>query len=304
MKRTLMMALPLGVLFGISALSAQPVPAPQAAASGNSTLAPARSPSDRLVLVLPQYAPSQSASPWLGKAIQQDMVADLIQMTHSRVIAPASAPAASDEQAALEAARSAGAEFVVYGQLQTSGNNVRVTGQVLDAAHGQTLGSIKATAPADDLFPLEDSLAAQAARALAPALGLATARAPQTQPGGEYQPYVSGPQPIYSVPDYYSAPEVSPPTYYSDSPYYYPDYGYGAYPYWGGGIIIGGAFGGFHDHDHFHGGGGFHSGSHFGGFGHGPMGGGGGFHGGGSLGVHGGAIGGTHGGGGGGGGHR
>src|SRR5579872_6570892 len=99
MNRTLFLALPLSVLVAACAIGAEPVPVPDAPAPQYAAGAPARAPADRVVLVLPVYSPSQSASPWLGKAIQQDIVADLTQMTRSRVIAPASAPAASDEQA-------------------------------------------------------------------------------------------------------------------------------------------------------------------------------------------------------------
>jgi TolB-like protein len=219
-------------------------------------------PNETTVLVLPIAAPPGGAYASLGRGIQQDMAADLTTMTHGRVIAPAAAPGAVDEQSALETGRRESARFVVWGAAQVSGDQLRVTGQVLDTSSGQPLAALKATAPLDNLFPLEDSLAAQAARALPPPVGIA--QAPQTQPAPQapVEPYAAQPlpqtgaEPYVSVSPgeaaapYYSYTEELPPTYYTYNQYYaYP--GYWAYPYWGlyGGIGFGYG-GGFWPHHH------------------------------------------------------
>jgi TolB-like protein len=238
--------------------------------------APANTPVNPVIVVLPIAPPMNSDNAWVGKAIQQDMVIDLSQMTHGRVIAPPSATPATNEQAALDQARQVNAGFVVYGQAQMSGNQIRVVGQVLDVSTAKPLDSLKATAPADNLFPLEDSLAGQAAHALPYPLGLAGAPQPpaQSEQQGQTPAYASQPPPqnqpyssaqISSAPQgdpYYSYVDTYPPTYYAYNPYYY------TYPYWYspyGSLWIGfggGGYwhtpyywhGGYYGHPYYHGG--------------------------------------------------
>ena len=84
----------------------------------------------------------------------------------------------------IRAARDANADYVTFGNAQVLGSQLRVTGQVLDARTGQTVSPLKVTAPVDNLFPLEDALAAQAARAISPtsAASLPKARWISSQP--------------------------------------------------------------------------------------------------------------------------
>src|SRR5579859_4256111 len=67
--------------------------------------------SSSTILVLPIEPPTGGYG-WVGRAIQQDILVDLTQMTHSRVLAPSTAPA-DDSTAALRAARDANANYVV-----------------------------------------------------------------------------------------------------------------------------------------------------------------------------------------------
>jgi TolB-like protein len=123
-------------------------------------------PADTTVLVLPFSSPSNANQQWIGKAVQQDLLTDLTEGTTTHVIAPSSIAPADDNDAALRAARDRNAAFVVFGQAQSTDKEVRLTGQVLDVASGTTLGALKATGPADELFHLEDALAGQAFMAL------------------------------------------------------------------------------------------------------------------------------------------
>ena len=243
------------------------------------------------MLLLPIAAPSGSYS-WVGRAIQQDVEVDLTQMGIARVIAPASGSVVDDTPAALKAARDAGATHVVYAQAQISGNQMRVIGQVLDVNDGKQLAAIKMTAPADNLFPLEDGLSVQIARALPGGPeALASAAAAQNQQQQQRPTVVYGqPSDTNTVtqqpaPQYYSTtPDYTPYTTnnyvytypYDDSyGYGYPYYGYGYYPF---GLYYGGfGFYGGHYYNHFRGsgfrggfgggfhGGGFHGGGHVGG---------------------------------------
>jgi len=222
--------------------------------------APATQPANSVLLVLPITAPAQPDQAWMGRAIQQDLVADLSQMSTARVISPSTMSPANDEQSALDQARMAGAGFAVYAQAQVSGNQLRVTGEVLDVTAGKPIGSLKATAPTTNLFPLEDSLAAQTVHALPYPLGMAGAPQPP-QPSYSSQSVPQTPQysPVQvptetAASPYYSYTEVVPPTYYSYNPYYY-SYPYWGYPYYGpywGGVYLG--FGGYWGGHYWHGG--------------------------------------------------
>jgi len=216
----------LATFLGASAAAAAPATQPTTAVGS------------RVLLVLPFIPPPQGGYAWIGKSIQQDLTADLMQGTHLQVIAPASQMPATDAHEALEAARALGAGFVLYGQSQVSGSNLRVTGQVLDVAMGHPLAGLKATAPTDDLFPLEDTLASQAALSLSRAVGAEAATTPPAAPQEAYVPQ-EAPNEIYPPPQppppaYYSYQE--PPSYsYDNYDYYYPYPDYYANPYWGWG---------------------------------------------------------------------
>ncbi|HEY2585526.1 MAG TPA: hypothetical protein VGI81_07175 [Tepidisphaeraceae bacterium] len=118
------------------------------------------------VLVLP-FAPLNPAEtqPWLGKSIQQSVVADLTAAAPGRVLS--TDDTAADAAAAVDAAKRAGATVVVLGHVATAGNDLRVTGQVFDVSTGKPVTAIKATAPAADVFTLEDELAEQIRRRVA-----------------------------------------------------------------------------------------------------------------------------------------
>ena len=230
------------------------------------------------VLVLP-FASASGGNDWMGKAVQQDLLTDLTQGTTTRVLAPSSAAAAHDSEAALLTARNSGASIVVFGQAQSAGKEVRLTGQVLDVATARPLGALKATGPSDELFHLEDALAGQVFLALPRTLLTAqtlrgvqqaaeqqatnATQPPPSQVGREVPVSVYSPPSdsgvSYSPQQYYS---YATPTYSYEYPaqvynYYYPDYTYGypswgIWPFWGGSIFITGNFGFHHHHGDGH----------------------------------------------------
>ena len=240
-------------------LSSAAYAAGQASGGRESSRPAERAGGTRSLLVLP-IAPSPSGEqPWVGAAIQRDLTADFTQATRLRVVAPSSALPATDAQAALREARRASADYVLYGESQVSGAQMRVTGQVLDVNTGGAVGGLKATADVDDLFPMEDMLAMQAVRSL-PAEFLKAPpplAAPATQPAGAsaaVAPLPSAePQATSSFgapPDYYSYQQPAPYSSYTYNTYYYPypypaDYwGYSWYPWWGPDVLV------FYDLDH------------------------------------------------------
>ena len=131
-----------------------------------------------MVLVLPFVAlnPPEDQR-WLGRSIQQSLVADLTAIAPGQVLSSESA--ASDNAAAIEAGRKAGARYVVRGNFATAGKDTRITGQVFDVETGKPVTAIKATGPSTNVFWLEDDLAAQIRRRLA--LNPASSSAPALQ---------------------------------------------------------------------------------------------------------------------------
>lgn len=218
--------------------------------------APASEPGSVLVTPFSDYA--ATSNPMMVRAMTQDLVVDLMRTTRAH-IQPAAAVPAGDVQSALNAGRQANATIVIFGQLQNTGVQVRATGQVLDVASGKVLGAFSDTGRANDLFPLEDSVAGQILRTL-PA-GWVVVSLPPLKPGTN-QPDLNAPmepptapagasayEPPYSsytYPDYGSVPGVSYSYTYWGYPYYpYGYYGY-AVPFYAPGIYF---YGGW---DHYH----------------------------------------------------
>jgi len=214
------------------------------------------------VLLLPfQAVGGRPNDSWIGRSIQQSLLTDLVMGGPIRV--STSSNAAADPNAAVDAGKSAGARYVVYGQVHVndrgdgSGSAVRITAQVLDTASGRPVGVLKSTGSIDDLFPVEDELAEQARHQLTRlqyAAGLEADRGPGA--GGEPRPTVEASGPVragaYSSPDWMDSgsgvPSSASYRYYYGNPYNwyeftpapaysYPTPNYGAVPYYYGGSV-------------------------------------------------------------------
>ena len=221
------------------------------------------------ILILPFVAVNKNDSqPWLGRSVQQSLVADLTMVAPDR--ATSNDTEATDTESALAAGRKADASYVVTGSFTTIGQDLRLTGQVLDVRNSRTLGGLKVTGSVNEIFQLEDGLARQikARLALGRSQGGSTAVAQDTEPATMAPLRVEQAPP----PDlYYQSYSTPAPSNYSYNYYYSSDpYGYGYdYPYyWGypgyGYLFIGGSFRSGHFHHGFHDG--FHSGFHDHGF--------------------------------------
>lgn len=174
----------------------------------------------------------------MGRSVEQSVLADLTVSAPGRVMdVETSAP---DAAAALDAAQKNGARYVVFGSYATIGNDVRVTGQILDVTSGKSVSAIKATGPSNQLFPLEDELAAQIRNRLA----LNPTPGPGDQNPAEVQaqmaPLTVQPEPANPYLQAYgnvAAPAGEPQTdynYYYGQPYNFP-YFYGGWG-WGWGV--------------------------------------------------------------------
>jgi TolB-like protein len=181
---------------------------------------------------------------WIGQAIQQSL---LVQVSQPQALAwtiPATQPATATNDPTAAAAK-AGAGLTVFGSFQISGDNVRITGQVVHVASGKVIGGLSATGAIRDLFQLEDTLGAQLRGILQPLQNDVAENVPQQIPS-------------YQSPDYTIHYPSSDEDY--QMPDNYPSYGYPGYytaPYWGvpfdGFLFFNGRDHHFHHDDHFHG---------------------------------------------------
>jgi TolB-like protein len=196
------------------------------------------------VLVLPFVSLNQAEfQPWLGRSIQQSVLADLMMSAPGRALS--GDVAAKDADAALDAARTAGAQYVVRGNYVSAGDDVRVTGEVLDVNTAKAVGALKATGPFNNVFAIEDELAAQIRSrvGMRPAAGPLTPAPEPVQPMQplQVQPGSANPyEQAYGTPAQYAPSSIEYNYYYSD-PYsdYVPSldsyYGWG-WPGWGLGV--------------------------------------------------------------------
>lgn len=139
---------------------AQSVPATQPIATQASANEP------KPVLILPFRAPSDAKLKDVGRDIQQDLANAISADLRGRAIAPADTQPASDADAALAMGRQLNAGTVIFGQVQTNDQEVRLSGQVLDVKSGKSIGTLKQTGPIASLFHLEDALMPQVLAAL------------------------------------------------------------------------------------------------------------------------------------------
>jgi len=239
------------------------------------------------MVVLPFTAlnPSQEQA-WLGRSIQQSVLADLTTAAPGRLMS--SDVEVTDMSAAAEIGRHAGANYVVHGSFTTlttsAGQGLRIMGEVIDSANGRPVAAFKATGLYSEIFRLEDQVAAQIRQHMhgvlpPPVISVGTTRPVENGQVPEGAQADAASQPMPQVNEYY-ATYGTPQTYVPADAYYNYNYatwggspgwcGWWGTPCWGWGwgttVFIGSSF---HSHDHFHGGGfGGHPGNGFGGGGH------------------------------------
>jgi TolB-like protein len=255
---------------------------------------------------------------WVSQAIDESVKANLARNPAVQFQGGAPAPvdaknSTASRDAALAEAHQKNAAVLAFGTYQVVGDQLRVSGEVVNVSNGTPVAGIDVTGAVRDLFKVEDAINGQIAQALPapnnPGNYNTASEIYTAQPAPDYDsgqaPAASGaPNVTYYYPDY--SPTV--PYTYSDSDYGYSPSYYG-YPYglYGGGVFFYGGYGyGYHYHgnywhgNYWHGGNGWHGGPGpvyhgpvraFGGVGfhadtgfHGSF--GGGFHGGGMGGGH------------------
>jgi len=119
------------------------------------------------VAVLPFDVLGDAGHEWVGRAMQ-DSLASAVQNARgiSAVLLPVVSP--TDANSALAAARTAGADFVIFGSIQFVDDQMRISGHVTAVASGQNIGSLSSDSNLRDLFVVEDSLAHRAGVLISP----------------------------------------------------------------------------------------------------------------------------------------
>jgi TolB-like protein len=202
------------------------------------------------VAVLPFDVLGEAGHEWVGRAMQEALGTGVQNMRGvTAILVPAVSP--TDANFALNTARSAGADFVIFGTVQFVDDQMRVSGHLLVVASGQSVGSLTSDSNLRDLFTVEDSLAHRAALLITPppiSPAVTTAPRPQIQLVGPALPtqqsrYFDGDlSSITTTPDhfrseydrYYYHPLSSDPS--AGWCGYFGFGGFGGYG-WGGGIF-------------------------------------------------------------------
>jgi TolB-like protein len=156
---------------------------------------------DRRIIVLPLESVSPDAAPWIGQAVQKDLLAELSNLPG--VAAAAGNQSVQSPDAALAAGRQHQADLVLFGSYQMIGRQIRLNAQLLDTQSGQALGAAQATGTLRDLFALEDHLAHHVKGLLnqppAPATQPAASAPPKITPTGPVQTGDYGPYGAYGL---------------------------------------------------------------------------------------------------------
>ena len=213
------------------------------------------------VLVAPfTEANEQQQQPdWINRALHQSVQDELATLSGVEVVP--NNPAVALPSTAQ--AKGAGIRYIVRATIQRLNGDIRVTGRVQNVDDGKTVGGFKATGPQHQLFAIEDSIARQLKRIIAPMEaepGLEDSRPIAGGPGQGTTPLRPPIQPIrgvYEGSDLQRAIEdrdyirrtqrrvpndygyTQPPMYYPPSTYpggYGQGYGYGygtGWPGWG-----------------------------------------------------------------------
>ena len=199
------------------------------------------------VTIAPFTPLDDSAASWIGKAVQQNLIADLARQ-HFRP---------------SESAGDGG--YIIQGTYQVSDPLIRFSGQLLEARSGKVVGGLSATGSSEDLFTLEDTLSRQAAQQLGQLAAPAGSHSPPTPPVAQPLAIVPPPAEAYERPTIqeYLGTDFAPSNDYADQvnasnyrqmyQYNFSNYYFGYYsPYFWGpsyGPIYGVGFGrlGFHN---------------------------------------------------------
>ena len=187
------------------------VPRAQSVAAGNDGLATDElDTSSGSVAIIPFMNISGNvADDWIGDGIAETVMADLESLGNLTVIPQERVRSVAahhgepdlnlDEAAIMTLGRELGARWLVTGGYQRLGRQLRITGRLIDAQSGLVARTMKADGTLDELFDLQDRIAAELTAQVRPnATAQATSRgsgrraAPAAARGGRDRPAVAG----------------------------------------------------------------------------------------------------------------
>ena len=166
-----------------------------AAASPSPVAAPPPAPEGSLAVLDFTNVTGDQTAAWLSAGIAETVSADLRALGRFRVV---------DRWRVTEAARRAGGalhelaaslqvRLVVVGGFQCTADRVRITARVVDVFSGEAVADAKVDGRLDDIFDLQDQVAAQFARELgAPAAGKAQPHSRETSSLEAYRAVMEG----------------------------------------------------------------------------------------------------------------
>lgn len=117
-------------------------------------------------------------SAWLSAGIAETVSADLSALGHFRVVDRwrVNEAARRTSGSLQEMAVALGVRLAVVGSVQRNGGRVRITARVVDVVSGEAVADAKVDGRLDDIFDLQDQVAAQFARELGVATGRSAAQ--------------------------------------------------------------------------------------------------------------------------------
>src|SRR5215831_3621147 len=124
------------------------------------------------IAVLPfQSMGSDAAQDYFADGMVEEIITALSRFRHLFVIAHNSSLAyKSGPVDAKQVGRELGVRYVLEGSVRRTANRIRITGKLIDAANGAHLWADRFEATPDDVFDLQDAMAATVVGAIAPKL--------------------------------------------------------------------------------------------------------------------------------------
>jgi serine/threonine protein kinase/tetratricopeptide (TPR) repeat protein/TolB-like protein len=152
--------------------------------------------SGRFVAILPiQVLGDASQIGYLAQGVEEALSTKLFQVKDVRVTSSEEADKVNPKDPPTKIARALGANYLVQGTLQGSGDRIRVTMRLQDALHDKRIWSKEFDGVSSDLFTLEDQIYGELVSALNVNLTsdeVASSKARPTQNAAAYDLYVRG----------------------------------------------------------------------------------------------------------------
>jgi serine/threonine protein kinase/tetratricopeptide (TPR) repeat protein len=152
--------------------------------------------SGRFVAVLPiQVLGDSSQIGYVAQGVEEALSSKLFQLKDVRVTSSDEADKQDQKQPLTKIARNLGANYLVQGTLQGSGDRIRVTMRLQDALHDKRIWTKEFDGVPTDLFTLEDQIYSDLVAALDVSVTsdeVANAKTRPTENGAAYDYYVRG----------------------------------------------------------------------------------------------------------------